>query len=50
MSKTSRLNKEKAAKAKDNQGGKQTQGHQHDAQRNSQDRGEGAERKDNKKG
>ena len=38
MSKQSRLNKEKAAKAKANQDQQKTQGHQHDAQRNSQAR------------
>ena len=52
MSKQSRLNKQKAekAKAKGNQDGKHTQGHQHDAQRNSQERGEGVMRKDDKRG
>ena len=50
MSKQSRLNKEKAAKAKANQDQQKTQGHQHDAQRNSQERGEGVVRKDDKKG
>ena len=50
MSKTSRLKKEKAAKAKGNQDNKQSAPHQHDAQRNSQERGEGVARKDDKKG
>lgn len=50
MSKTSRLNKEKAAKAKANGGGKQQpQEHRNNAQQGSGERSEGAAKKDQKK-
>ena len=50
MSKQSRLNKDKAARAKASQDKPAPQPQQHDGQRNAQQRGDGESRKDDKKG